>query len=227
MSFMEEIALRQSIRLGLIGVGVIAALIYAVVFCYRKESWPKTICKAIPLPAFGAAVWVAFGYPLVVASLFLSALGDIALSRKGDRAFLVGLIGFAAAHLAYIWHFWTLAGGLPTGPLWAIALLVLFALSTEVWLSPHTGGLRWPVRIYVVLITLMGITALGLEGREIAVWGAFAFVASDTLLAVQLFRMPDTSPGQRPAAVALWLLYAGGQLAILAGAGFAQPLFHL
>jgi hypothetical protein len=39
--------------------------------------------------------------------------------------------------------------------------------------------------------------------------------------------MSGMSRWQRPASVALWLLYAGGQFAILAGAGWATPLFQI
>jgi hypothetical protein len=52
-------------------------------------------------------------------------------------------------------------------------------------------------------------------------------MASDTILAIQLFRMRDDSGWQIPASVLLWLLYAGGQLAIVIGVGWAAPLFHL
>lgn len=227
MSPIEEIALRQGTLWGLLTIGTIAALIYAVFFCHRQASRSKTFTKAIPMPAYAGAVWVSFGFPLVWVALLLSAVGDIALSRKGDRAFLIGLGGFALAHLAYVLHFWTLGTG-PTIAHWPwIALLVVLALSTEVWLAPFTGALKGPVRVYVVLITLMGLTALGLGDRPLALWGAVAFILSDTILALQLFRMRESSPWQRAASVALWLLYAGGQLAILLGAGFTSPLFHL
>ncbi len=93
---------------------------------------------------------------------------------------------------------------------WAAGLVVLFALSTERWLIPHTGALKWPVRVYVVLISLMGLTALGLTGVPFALVGALAFMASDTILAIQLFRMKEESRLQIPASVLLWLFYAGG-----------------
>jgi uncharacterized membrane protein YhhN len=113
-------------------------------------------------------------------------------------------------------------------PLLPALALVALAVSTEFWLAPHAGALRGAVRAYVVLITLMGLTALSLPPeRALAIWGAFAFVLSDLLLAVQLFRMGPASRGQVPVSVLLWLLYVAGQAAILAGAGFARPLFYL
>lgn len=224
MTFLEEIALRQSLRAGLLLLGLLAALLYAAVFCYRGPSGAKTLVKAVPLVSFALAGLATFAAPLVIVALLLSAVGDIALSRPGPRAFLVGLVGFAAAHLAYVLHFISLSGGVSTG---LVALpIVVFAISTEFWLTPHTGDLRWPVRVYVLLISLMGLTALGLPGLPLAVFGAAAFIASDTILALQLFRMQEGARWQVPASVVLWGLYVGGQLAILAGAGWATPLFQ-
>ncbi|WP_270727859.1 lysoplasmalogenase [Shimia sp. Alg240-R146] len=225
MTPFEIIALRQTLKFVFIGVGLLAALIYAVFFCHRPPSRAKTIVKAIPMPAFAAAAWISFGHPAVVIALLLSAVGDIALARDGERPFLIGLIAFAAAHVGYVVHFWTLGTGPLDAPWPFIAAIVVFALSTERWLIPFTGDMRWPVRIYVILISLMGLTALGLPALPLATFGAFAFLASDTILSLQLFRISDKSRLQRPASVALWLLYAGGQFLILAGSGWATPLF--
>ncbi|MEQ9695738.1 lysoplasmalogenase family protein [Shimia sp. SDUM112013] len=226
MTVLEEIALRQSTMYASLSVGLLFAAIYAVGFCYRGPSIPKTLVKAVPLLAFAVAGAVNFAAPLVVAGLALSALGDIALSRDGEKPFLVGLVAFASAHLLYILHFLQIGEVSNVGTL-AIVAMVVFALSTEFWLIPHAGVMKSPVRLYVVLIAAMGLTALSLEGRDIAVWGAFAFLASDTILSIQLFRMTATSRWQVPASVSLWLLYALGQCAILIGAGFARPLFQI
>lgn len=224
MSIVEEIALRQSIRLGLLVVGLLAAVIYAVAFCHRPPSVWKTVIKTIPMPAFATAVAVSFGSGAVVVALLLSALGDLALSRDGEKAFLVGLVSFAAAHVAYVVYFWSIGAGPLAMPV-LLAALVVFALSTERWLSPFTGELRWPVRAYVVIICAMGATAFGLLDRPLAVAGAVAFMASDTLLAIQLFRMKPDAALQRMVSIALWALYAGGQFLIVAGVGWATPLF--
>ncbi|MCW8842416.1 MAG: lysoplasmalogenase [Rhodobacteraceae bacterium] len=228
MGVVEEIMLRQSVRVGMFLLGGGVALLYAAWFCYRGPSNLKTVVKAVPMLAFAVGAVATFGHPLIILALLASALGDIAISRPGERAFLVGLVSFAVAHLFYILRFWGLVGfeGVVALP-WAAGLVVLFALSTERWLIPHTGGLKGPVRVYVVLISLMGLTALGLTGVPFALVGALAFMASDTILAIQLFRMKEESRLQIPASVLLWLFYAGGQLAIVIGVGWAAPLFHL
>lgn len=155
---------------------------------------------------------MALGAPVLALGLALSALGDFALSRDTERAFLSGLISFAAAHIAYIALFWS--GGVPGGAV----VLVALALSTELWLTPHTGALRWPVRAYVAIICTMGAVALG----QPAAWpGAVLFIASDLVLAVQLFRMRPGTARHRLAGRVLWGLYIAAQALIFAG--FAAP----
>ena len=57
--------------------------------------------------------------------------------------------------------------------------------------------------------------------------GAFLFILSDLLLAIHLFRLKDGSVLHVPIAILLWMAYALAQVAILIGAGFAQPLIAL
>ncbi|GAA6179932.1 lysoplasmalogenase [Shimia sp. NS0008-38b] len=224
MSIVEEIALRQGIRLGILIFGFIAGLAYAVFFCHRSASPLKTIVKLIPMSAFAVAVAISFGSGAVVLALVLSAFGDFALSRNGERAFLAGLVSFALAHIVYALFFWQRSDGALADPVILISLAV-FALSTEFWLRPYTGRLKWPVRVYVVLISLMGATALGVSSNALVVTGALMFMASDTLLAMQLFRMAADAPQQRLVSIALWCLYFVGQFLIVSGVGWYTPLF--
>ena len=225
MTVIGDIALRQSILYGGLALGLVFALIYAAFFCHRGPGRWKTVVKAVPLLAFAGAGVAGFAGPVIVAALVLSAAGDIALSRDGERAFLVGLVAFALAHVAYAAAFFGLSVGAP--PLLPALALVALALSTEAWLTPHAGALRGPVRVYVTLITVMGLAALSLpEARALALAGAMAFILSDAILAQQRFRMAQASVWQGPASVALWLFYVGGQACILMGAGFARPIFH-
>ena len=76
--------------------------------------------------------------------------------------------------------------------------------------------LRGPVRIYVILITLMGLAALALPvGYGMVALGAGLFILSDMILSIRLFRLPEGDPRVRPAAVALWVSYIAGQMLIL------------
>ena len=195
-------------------ISAICALVYGVRYCHLPESSLRSIVKtaAIGLLALVAGI---IGAPVfLLLALTLSSLGDFALSRQGKRAFLIGLAGFALAHLFYILLFAGLAASWPA--ILPVTLLLAYAISTEFWLASYTGDMRGPVRVYVLLITGMGVAALALPKEYVlALIGAAAFMASDTLLAVQLFRLDAESRWQVPIARSLWGLYYGAQLLIL------------
>lgn len=202
----------------------LAGLIVAFAYLPMTESgpsWPRSAIKTVPLLAFAGSAALAGAPPFLTAALFLSALGDFALSRRGDAAFLYGLSAFALAHLLYVLAFL----GLSEAPLWTafaaqplLALgLALFALSSELWLIPHVGGLKWPVRAYILVIAAMGWAALTLP-LGLVTLGAGAFIASDMFLAIGRFRMTGDHPLAGPTGWAVWTLYIAGQALILSGA---------
>ena len=198
----------------LLSVSALSALIYGLWYCQRVPSGLRTVLKTAGVALLAGAAALGGAPVLLVLGLALSAIGDLALSRDGDRAFLIGLGSFAIAHLAYILLFATLASGWPA--ILLAVLLIVYAISTEFWLAPHTGDMRGAVRLYVVLITGMGLSALALPaGMTLALIGAGAFMVSDTLLAIQLFRLPQGSRWYVPFARALWALYYAAQLLIL------------
>ncbi len=225
MMLAEEIILRQTVLYAGVGTALGVGFVYGVLLCYRPQNWLRTFLKAIPLAALCIAAAANSAPWLVLVALAASLLGDIFLSREGDRAFLAGLIGFAVAHVAYAIHFFGLSlSGIAWGP--TLGVLAL-ALSTEIWLIPHVGALKVAVRIYVLLIFSMAATALMLEARTIATLGALLFVASDFILALQTFRLSPLSKWQIPTQISLWFLYILAQVAIVLGAGFPQPLFSI
>lgn len=199
--------------------GLLAALAYLPLTSAQATARRSAI-KTAPLVLF-AMFAVVNGAPfLVTVGLVLSALGDLALSRSGQRAFLVGLCCFALAHVAYIGLFSSVAEPAiilsSAGPLFSALGLILLAGSTELWLVPFTGSLRWPVRGYVVVLAAMGLFALAApDPHSLARPGAALFILSDLILAVQQFRLSPTSGWFRPAGRALWVCYVSGQFLIL------------
>ena len=198
--------------LTLIAAGL--ALIYGAVWCWndstgRARSVVKTGAVALLALAgarLGAAFWVVLG-------LGLGALGDYFLSRPGKPAFLAGMAAFGAGHLAYVAYL----AGLWSAPHWVPMLgVVVLGISTELWLSPHTGGLRGPVRAYVVVICAMGLMALG-QSAPLLLWGAGLFILSDLLLALARFVLSGTRWASALSLV-LWPAYWIGQFLILQGA---------
>lgn len=198
------------------------ALVYGARFAVLPASGPKSAVKVLSVAAllpFG----LLLGAPaLVLMGLALGALGDFLLSRPGERAFLAGMGAFGLGHLAYAACFWGQGTGAPALS-FAIPLIAL-ALSTEAWLAPKTGTLRWPVRAYVVIITLMALAALTLpQGFGVTLAGALLFVLSDALLALDLFVLPPGARARPSIQRLLWAAYWSGQALILIGLLPAHP----
>ncbi len=189
---------------------------------HRSPSWGRTAIKTVPLLSLAFFAFSAQTHPFLTMGLLLSAFGDMALSRPGTKAFLYGLVSFALAHILYALLFTSLSdqplwAAFSNAPLFAIIMLTL-AFSTELWLTPHVGNLRWPVRIYIALIGLMMLAALNLPPEyALAALGAGAFVASDLILSVQRFRMTEVAKWYRATGWAVWVLYITGQTLILVG----------
>lgn len=203
-----------SLALCLLLAALFAAL-YLVAHAGRPESRAKSATKTAAVAALLPVAALSGAPGAILAGLALGAAGDFALSRPGQRAFLIGMAAFAAGHLAYLAGFLDL-GAMPSG--WTIVLIGL-GLSAECWLLPRTGGLCWPVRGYIWIIVAMAAVALGLPaGFGAARLGALAFLASDLILALELFVLRDPR-AKLAAALALWVLYWGGQALIAWGAG--------
>jgi len=183
-------------------------------FAAAEASWPKTAVKTLSV-ALLAVIALRAGAVLPLSlGLLLGALGDFCLSRPGRGMFLAGMAAFAAGHLAYLALFLGLGVGAPP---WLPALaLLLGAAAAALWIAPRATGLAAPVRGYSVVIAAMALAALGLRGAPLLVSGALVFVASDLVLALQLFVL---APGRaaRAAAYLVWALYWPAQALILAG----------
>ena len=157
----------------------------------------------------------------VLAALAFSWLGDVLLIPRGARAaFLGGLVAFLLGHLLYAVGFAEL--GLDGAWLAVAALLVLGAATGALrWLNPHVEGeMVWPVRAYVVVISLMVVSAAGATGHTgvgLVLAGAVLFYVSDLAVARERF-VAQTFTNR------LWGLptYYGGQVLLaLSVASFA------
>lgn len=211
----------------LAALAALAAGAYQAAFAGRPEgshSAAGSGVKTLSTAALALAGLAAQAPALIVAGLALGAAGDYTLSRPGTRAFLAGMAAFALGHLAYVLAFVTRSlalGGPVFGPVQAglLVLLGLLIASTEVWLAPRTGALRWPVRGYGLIIGAMAAAVIALApnaGARTLQTGAALFLLSDTLLAVRLF-VARSEPGRRALGLAVWPAYWAGQALILWG----------
>lgn len=184
----------------------------------KPVSGPRSIVKTIPVTMFALVAFLESAPMLLVVAFALSAIGDLSLSRPGTKWFLAGMVAFALAHLGFIGVMLASGAILQQASWLLIAAMLVLGASTEIWLRPHTGELKWPVRGYVVIILAMGLTAAGLPAdRSLAFLGAMLFVISDLILSIEIFVLPDGHKMQQMAAWSVWVCYIAAQVFLLWG----------
>ncbi len=159
----------------------------------------------------------------VLVGLILSLGGDIALMFQANRkAFMIGLVLFLLAHVAYAVTF-TLLGSLDAIA-WLAALLLL-ALGVGIYrlFRGGLGTMKVPVIVYIVIISVMVNQAVAtfnssaFDTRQawmIAI-GAVLFYISDVILAANRFWKPFQYNR-----ISLAFYYAGQFLIVLAASYF-------
>lgn len=141
---------------------------------------------------------VKIGYTAgVLVGLILSLGGDVALMFPSGKAFLVGLVLFLLAHVAYAVTF-TLFNGFYPGDLISGGALLALAVVIYRYLEPGLEKIKVPVIVYIVVISFMVNRAIsaffGTTFGPTQAWlmagGAILFWISDLMLAVNRFRQP-------------------------------------
>ncbi len=131
---------------------------------------------------------------ILAAALAFSCLGDVLLDWGGSGLFLQGLLAFLIAHFIYILLF-VRNFTRPLRPggqqLLLIGLVLLYSLTLAQWFAPSLGSFARPVMVYVCTITVMVISAIlaDFSCRWILI-GAVLFLFSDTIIAVNRFKLP-------------------------------------
>ncbi|MBK5268984.1 MAG: hypothetical protein JJE47_16310 [Acidimicrobiia bacterium] len=138
---------------------------------------------------------------LILVGLCLSFIGDVMLVFENQ--FLVGLVAFAAAHLAYAAGFMFTGVNLPVVvPVAAIAVVAFLAVRR--WLLWRvTSRLQNPVLGYMLIISVMLVAAAGSSNLVIYA-GAALFYLSDLAVARHRF----VAPGLENKLIGLPLYYA-------------------
>jgi uncharacterized membrane protein YhhN len=200
----------------------VAALAYGFVFSFRGDGPARTLLKVSGVLILAGIAYAAGGPWLLWGALFASAVGDAFLAGKPERWLLPGMAAFFLAHVFYVVLFWQLG---EVGEGWSLpvkiaqtALVVAGAFYIR-WLVPWIGKpMRLPVILYGAVILMMGAAAIALPGTFWPVTiGALMFIASDFILAHQLFCKPAEAPPNKLASYAVWFLYFFGQAAIAWG----------
>jgi uncharacterized membrane protein YhhN len=123
--------------------------------------------------------------------------GDLCLISRDRRGwFLAGLLLFLLGHVLYAAGF--AVRGFTVVEVWPlVAMMLLFALFVDRWLRPGLDErMIWPVRAYLLAITVMWVMAIASHVHEANGWlvvGAILFVLSDLTVARNRFIRPGIS----------------------------------
>jgi uncharacterized membrane protein YhhN len=130
---------------------------------------------------------------LILGGLVASLVGDVLLILPADL-FIPGLVAFLTAHLIYFAAF---RAHLPSGDFhpWTLIPFGAYGTLMFLYLMPGLGAMSVPVFVYVVVIMAMGWQAfvrwirLRDRGAALTIIGAILFILSDTVLAINRFRV--------------------------------------
>lgn len=120
---------------------------------------------------------------LLVGAITLSWIGDISLIGDGPTLFVLGLVFFLLAHIAYLVLF-VKGLGFQRPRRWAV-VYVLWWLAFVALLGPSLGAMLLPVALYGVVLGAMAAWAS--RGTAAIAAGAALFLVSDTLLGSNKF----------------------------------------
>ena len=174
-------------------------LIFAIIFIVSIPFKPYTysfIIKVIPTLSLVALAFIAVSGSrgkLLFTSLLFCAAADVALEIAGGKYFIIGLGLYLIAHIMFIITFSRdLKPQKSRIPV--ITMLIVYATMMAFVLTPYLKDMTIPVYIYLTAITLMAVFA-SLRGskNELTLYGAIAFVVSDSILAINKFMMPVTA----------------------------------
>ena len=127
----------------------------------------------------------------ILVGLLFSLIGDVFLIFP-ERHFTKGLIAFLVGHIFYIFAFL-----IPQGfnfNVWIFLPIFLLGVLYLKIILPYAGEKALPVIIYIIIIAIMGWTALErfysaqTIGALLAAIGAILFMLSDSILAYNKFR---------------------------------------
>ena len=144
----------------------------------------------------------------IFTGLGFSWLGDIFLlfQDKSEIYFILGLVSFLIAHVAYIYGFnQSVKGDGKPFFFWGRPILgfPFLALGVFVYITlyPNLGSLTIPVGLYTLVLLLMVLFSLNRQGRvvndsfRLVFYGALFFMLSDMLLALNKFGDPFSHAG--------------------------------
>lgn len=188
----------------------------------------RHLTKPLLMPTLSASLATSSGpwsaKAPVLAAQAAGWVGDVALLSEERKPFLVGTTGFAVGHAAYLAAFVPRRRrdvGVVHDPK-ARALGLVWAASAPMmsWRA-RRSGVGPAIAAYSASLTAMAIAATRLDAserpaaRRLIAAGALTFLASDSILGLRKFVLPDPDPRLEGAVMAT---YTGAQLLLSEGA---------
>jgi uncharacterized membrane protein YhhN len=164
---------------------------------YRILTKPLILLSLLIYFLFSGKHLTKKTYYLTVVALACSLLGDVFLlfDSVSNLYFILGLISFLLAHLAYGYVFLKKWNQKPRWKIHTYTLaLISYGVGLFLYLKPGLGTLTYPVSLYVLGILLMAISALrryqnvNKKSFLFVFIGAIFFVISDSVLAINMFK---------------------------------------
>lgn len=209
-------------------IGFFIALVTDIVGIQTDNEIIQYLSKPMIIPFLAAYFFIETGnissklQKWILLALFFSWGGDVLLMFQGQRDifFLLGLSSFLLAHIFYIIFFYKvrLAEKVKRST-WLLLVVIIYYAALITWLSPYLNEMKWPVRIYGVVISIMFMLAmhmLYINNKNAGKWmmtGALLFVISDSVLAVNKFYQAFEAAG-----IVIMLTYGIAQFLIVEGA---------
>jgi uncharacterized membrane protein YhhN len=187
-----------ALALAALGAGALTIVFDAagkrrLVYIFKPLALLLLIALAALAPALRGSLAPPSYRTFILLGLGLSLIGDAFMMLRRKR-FEAGLAAFLGAHIFYILAFRSdMLPRFAVQPLFPLVLVAALILRT---LLPRLGKLKYPVLLYILVITVMA----GLAAGRYIQWGgpqtlaAFAgallFMASDAVLAFDRFVRP-------------------------------------
>jgi uncharacterized membrane protein YhhN len=203
----------------------------AVIFIAMEtigRFWPGIIAKALIIPILFLLYLryvrksVNSFHTLILTALVFSWCGDVLLqlTQFNELFFLAGLGSFLLAQVMYLAAFFSTQGkNLITGSLsWALIPVAAYGAALLYYLWDGLGDMKIPVLVYAVVILTMLSAAINRKAKVnrlsflLVLSGAILFVLSDSMIAVNKFRLPFDL-----ARLAIMLTYVTAQYLIITG----------
>lgn len=156
---------------------------------------------------------------MIIIALIMSWFGDwlLIFQEYNPIFFILGLVAFLMAHIAYIIGFLRIENNMPVvNKILIITVFIIYSTGLVYMLWPGLGDMMLPVIVYAMVLTTMGIIGIIKNNNQniLVSLGVLLFVASDSLLALNKFLNQFAYSG-----LFIMITYIAAQYLIIEGIG--------